>query len=92
MDLINKTEHSQKILDQHADSKNSISYTPPSLRDWVKVEALIEQYSQFTLPQLRWLLLHRKSNGLSQYVRKIGKPLYINVPGFLQWISDDCER
>lgn len=92
MDLINNTEHSQKILDQCTDLKDSLSYTSPSLRDWVKVEVLIEQYPQFTLPQMRWLLLHRKSNGLFQYVRKIGKPLYINVPGFLQWISDDCER
>ncbi len=34
---------------------------------------------------MRWLLLHRESNGLFRHVRKIGKLLYKNIPGFLQW-------
>ena len=57
-----------------------------SLNDWQKLPDFLKQHPQFTDQQMRWLLLHRKTNGLSEHIRKIGKPLYIHVPGFLQWI------
>lgn len=60
----------------------------PSLNDWMKTKDFIEAYPQFTHQQITWLLLHRKTNGLAEHVRKIGKPIYIHVPGFLQWIFD----
>ena len=66
--------------------------THNSLNDWQKLPDFLKQYHQFTDQQMRWLLLHREVNGLSEHVRKIGKPLYIHVPGFLQWIFDRKER
>ena len=63
-----------------------------SIDDWKKLPDFIQQYPQFTEQQMRWLLLHREANGLSKHIRKIGKPIYIHVPGFLQWIFDREER
>lgn len=34
----------------------------------------------------RWLF-HRDTNGLGQYVRKIGKVIFISEPGFEEWID-----
>ena len=63
-----------------------------NLNDWQKLPDFIQEHPQFTEQQMRWLLLHRKLNGLNKYVRKIGKPIYICVPGFLQWICEKEER
>jgi len=62
------------------------------LHDWIKLSDFLVQYPQFTNQQMRWLLLHRETNGLSEHTRKIGKPIYIHVPGFLQWIFEKKER
>ncbi len=62
-----------------------------NLNDWQKLSSFIRTFPQFSESQLRWLLLHRKTNGLNKHVRKIGKPLYINVSGFISWIENHTE-
>ncbi len=73
-------------------SQQSESQEQQSLNDWQKLPDFLKQHPQFTDQQMRWLLLHREINGLSEHIRKIGKPLYIHVPGFLQWIFERKER
>lgn len=64
-----------------------------SLKDWVKIKDLVSQNPHLiTLPQMRWLLNKRQLNGLDAHTRKIGKYLYIYVPGFIYWIEHNCER
>jgi len=75
-----------QLQDQH------ICQSPQSLDDWQKLPEFLNNYSQFTEQQMRWLLLHRQTNGLDVHVRKIGKPIYIHVPGFLKWIFERKER
>lgn len=79
------------LCQQQVDQQINLPHESASLNDWVKIDVLVEQYPQFSITQMRWLLLHRESNGLSQHVRKIGKPLYIDIQGFLQWIKDECK-
>jgi len=35
----------------------------------------------------RWLLLHRKKNGFSQCVRKVGRKILINLDELEKWIE-----
>ncbi len=62
------------------------------LNDWMKLPDFLKKYPQFTNHQMRWLLLHRERNGLSMHTRKLGKPLYIHIPGFLLWLENYSER
>jgi len=64
----------------------------PSINDWQKLPDFLKLNPQFTNQQMRWLLLHRETNGLNKYTRKIGKPIYISVSGFLKWILEREER
>ena len=58
------------------------------LADYATPEALAEQYPElFTLPQLRWALRFREDNGLAEYVTRMGRRLYIRVPGFTRWFQ-----
>ena len=58
-----------------------------SIDDWQKLKPFVNQHSQFEMPQMRWLLLHRKTNGLTHHVKKIGKAIYINTRTFPSWIE-----
>ena len=83
-DILQKELYQQKApLPQKGVSSED---TIPSIDDWQPLPVFLEKHPQFSEQQLRWLLFHRKTNGLDQYVQKIGKPLYINVPGFTRWI------
>jgi len=79
------------IKSPRATNKN-ININNPSLDDWQKLSVFLKKYKNFSHSQMRWLLLHREENNLNQYIRKIGKPIYINVPGFLIWIENYSER
>ena len=63
-----------------------------SLSDWQKLNDFVQSNPQFTVPQLRGLLFRREQNGLDKCTRKIGKFLYLNSPGFLNWIEDSENR
>ena len=60
----------------------------PSLDDWNKLEPFLKKHEQFEESQMRGLLFNRKHNGLEDHTRKIGKFIYINEPGFLNWIEN----
>jgi len=57
------------------------------LSDWQTIPTFVKNHPQFTMHQMRWLLHHRKTNGLSECVRKLGKPLYISVARFTRWVD-----
>lgn len=60
----------------------------PSLNDWQKLEEFVKKNPQFTVQQMRGLLFKREQNGLDEHTRKIGKFLYLNSPGYLNWIEN----
>ena len=55
------------------------------------VRQVWETYPAFTEGSLRWLLFHRKTNGLAVAVRKIGKKLLLDEELFLQWVEQHSE-
>lgn len=58
------------------------------LQDFSTPEGLAKSHPQlFTLPQLRWALRFRHENGLDQHVTRMGRRIYINVPGFTEWFQ-----
>ena len=69
-------------------AENPQQYISP-LDSWQKLPDFLNNHPQFSLQQMRWLLLHRKTNGLSKCIRKIGKPIYINASEFCQWIEEE---
>lgn len=64
-----------------------MSENKSSLTEFALPEQIAEQYPQFPEPRLRWWLRERKRNGLDQHVRKLGKQLYVHVPGFTRWVD-----
>jgi len=61
--------------------------TQSNLDEWMKLPDFLKSFPQFTHNQMRWLLLHRTTNGLDSCTRKLGKPIYLNVPKFLKWVE-----
>jgi hypothetical protein len=58
------------------------------LSDYATPEALADDYPHlFTLPEIRWALRFRHENGLGQHVTRLGRRIYINVPGFTEWFK-----
>lgn len=52
--------------------------------EWVTIAVFLKRHAaRFTLGQLRWLLFHRKTNGLAPYVKKPGKTLLIQERLFI---------
>jgi FtsZ-binding cell division protein ZapB len=52
--------------------------------DWITTAVFLKRHAaRFTLGQLRWLLFHRRTNGLAPYVKKPGKALLINERLFI---------
>jgi hypothetical protein len=59
------------------------------LSDYSTPEGLANRYADlFTLPQIRWALRWRNENGLSEHVTRMGRRLYIHVPGFTTWFRE----
>lgn len=59
-----------------------------SLAEYQPVAAFLNENSQFSENQVSWLLRFRDENGLAMHVTKIGRSLYIHVPGFLRWVNE----
>ena len=58
------------------------------LADWATVEGFVERHEGlFTEAQLRWALRFRSENGLAAHVRRFGRKLYLNEPGFITWFE-----
>lgn len=60
--------------------------TVTTLGDFATPAALARAYPElFTLAQLRWALRFREYNGLGAHVTRMGRRLYIHIPGFTEW-------
>ncbi len=58
------------------------------LEEYATPEGLAERHADlFTLPQLRWALRFREENGLAEHVTRMGRRLYIHIPGFTVWFQ-----
>ena len=59
------------------------------LDQWVTPKGFIEEYPQFTLPQLSWVIRQRKINGLedSGAVTLFGRKHYVNKQLFSHWFN-----
>lgn len=72
-------------INQQQTIDSSIDFS--DLNDWQPLSEVVQQYKQFTLPQINWLLRSKKTNGLDKVIKKIGKFNYAHVPAFSIWIS-----
>ena len=60
------------------------------LNDWVTIDHLVDRHSdKFTRGQILWALRHRDENGLNAHVTRLGRHLYINLPGFTTWFVEN---
>ena len=66
---------------------NENNLEPGSVKNWVPLKAFVSEYSYFTVNQLRWLIRHKKKNGLADVFRKVGARIYINEQGFAKWLT-----
>ena len=56
--------------------------------DWLTIPATVEfTNNQVTENQIRWWLRSKKSNGLAEHTRTIGRKIYINKIGFMEWFD-----
>ena len=56
--------------------------------DWLTIPATVEfTNNQVTENQIRWWLRSKQTNGLGKHVRTIGKKIYINKFGFIEWFD-----
>ena len=60
-----------------------------ALDDWLDIPTFLEQHPQFTKGQIEGLTrpFNRAVNGLDGAVKLIGRKLYIHVPAFSFWMS-----
>ena len=59
--------------------------------DWLTIPSLVEfTDKQVTENQLRWWLRSKKSNGLGEHTRTIGRKIYINKIGFMEWFDREA--
>lgn len=59
-----------------------------NLDQYLDIQSIIDRNPQFTLGQLRWLVVKKKENGLEPAIKRLGRKLYFHVPTLLNWISD----
>jgi hypothetical protein len=79
--LNNPVKHNSNVI-----VESKIDFT--DLSQWKTLRHVANNYSQFSLDQLRYLCKYRESNGLAKYCKKVGKTTYIHVPGLSVWISE----
>lgn len=46
----------------------------------------------FTMPMLRYYLLHAHSNGLSSAIRRLGRKILIRRDLFIDWLEKQARR
>lgn len=57
-------------------------FVSETLEDWLDLQTIHQNYP-YTENQLRWIVHKRDVNGMDEYIRKVGKRVYFNVPGFI---------
>ncbi len=70
---------------------NTFNLTEPprseDLKEYLTIEGMLKEYpSLFKKDQLRWLLRNRANNKLGDHICRVGRLLYIHVPGFISWM------
>jgi hypothetical protein len=60
------------------------------LEQWVTPKGFIEEYPQFTLSQIFWVIRQRKINGLEESgaVTLFGRKHYVNKQLFTHWFHN----
>ncbi len=59
-----------------------------TLSDWTTIEGFVRDHpDKFTESQIRWALRFREENGLAEHVTRMGRRIYIHVPGFTEWFQ-----
>ena len=72
--------------------QDTINTTAPAA-EWRTLKALHERLNEgaeqetFSLDALRYQVRNAESNGLAQHIRRVGRKLLINEPGYLSWID-----
>ena len=55
---------------------------------WLTIPSLVQfTNEEVTENQIRWWLRSKNTNGLSKYTRTIGRKIYINKNGFMEWFE-----
>lgn len=62
-----------------------------SLEHWSPLETFVENNPQFTMPQMRHQLRHRKDTGFDKVVCKFGKRIYIHKVRFARYLMEKKE-
>ena len=55
--------------------------------DYVTVKELAKLQNAFSEASLRYHIFHEKTNGLGQYIKRVGRKVLISQQGFKQWIG-----
>lgn len=55
------------------------------LNNWQSLSKFLAEHQNFKENTLRWAIRQKHKNGLAPHVRKFGKEVYLNVPGFTKW-------
>jgi hypothetical protein len=59
---------------------------------WLSLKQLADRLPAFSYTQIQWRLAHREQNGLTKYVRRVGRRLYIRESGFNEWLDQQTEK
>ena len=55
---------------------------------WLTIPSLVQfTNEEVTENQIRWWLRSKNTNGLGQYTRTIGRKIYFNKKGFMEWFE-----
>ena len=58
--------------------------------DWLTIPSLVNfTNKEVTQNQIRWWLRFKSTNGLGKCTRTIGRKIYINKHGFLEWFEQE---
>lgn len=58
------------------------------LSEYLTVDGLVDAYPHLLKEsQVRWALRFRYENGLAAHCIRMGRRLYIHVPGFVEWFQ-----
>lgn len=60
------------------------------LNSYQTIVDIINKYPQFSINQLRWIVVNKERYGLSNAIKRIGKKLYFHMPTFVDWV-DSCD-
>jgi len=71
---------------------NNIELSPPQNTElifhWLTIPSLVKfTNEEVTENQIRWWLRSKNTNGLDKYTRIIGRKIYINKKGFMEWFE-----